>query len=87
MLVKRGKGGLLFPTKSGLPKYNFLDIAKATCHIPTYRVRTSGEATSFRAEIATFFRGALRPTVLSEQRDVPGRSIRQGPSLGFFAEG
>ena len=29
MLVKRGKGGLLFPTKSGLPKYNFLDIAKA----------------------------------------------------------
>ena len=29
MLVKRGKGGLLFPTKNGLPKYNFLDIAKA----------------------------------------------------------
>jgi integrase/recombinase XerD len=29
MLVKRGKGGLLFPTKNGLPKYNFLDMAKA----------------------------------------------------------
>jgi integrase len=29
MLVKRGKAGLLFPTKSGLPKFNFLDIAKA----------------------------------------------------------
>lgn len=28
MLVKRGKGGLLFPTKSGLPKYDFLDMAK-----------------------------------------------------------
>jgi integrase/recombinase XerD len=29
MLVRRGKGGLLFPTKNGLPKYNFLAIAKA----------------------------------------------------------
>jgi integrase/recombinase XerD len=29
MLVKRGKRGLLFPTKNGLPKFNFLDIAKA----------------------------------------------------------
>jgi integrase/recombinase XerD len=29
MLVARGKGGLLFPTSSGKPKYNFLDIAKA----------------------------------------------------------
>ena len=28
MLVKRGRGGLLFPTKNGLPKYNFLDVAK-----------------------------------------------------------
>src|SRR6266576_2534960 len=26
MLVKRGKGGLLFPTKNGQPKLNFLDI-------------------------------------------------------------
>jgi len=29
MLVKRGKGGLLFPTNTGHPKFNFLDIAKA----------------------------------------------------------
>jgi integrase/recombinase XerD len=29
MLVARGKGGLLFPTSSGKPKYNFLDIAKS----------------------------------------------------------
>jgi integrase/recombinase XerD len=29
MLVKRGKGGLLFPTKNGLPKFDFLDMAKA----------------------------------------------------------
>lgn len=29
MLMERGKGGLLFRTKSGLPKFNFLDIAKA----------------------------------------------------------
>ena len=29
MLVGRGKGGLLFPTSSGKPKYNFLDICKA----------------------------------------------------------
>jgi integrase len=29
MLVKRGKGGLLFPTKNGQPKLNFLDMAKA----------------------------------------------------------
>jgi integrase len=29
MLVERGKGGLLFPTKNGLPKLNFLDMAKA----------------------------------------------------------
>jgi len=28
-LVKRGKGGLLFPTKNGQPKLNFLDMAKA----------------------------------------------------------
>jgi integrase len=28
MLVKRGKGSLLFPTKNGTPKLNFLDIAK-----------------------------------------------------------
>jgi integrase/recombinase XerD len=28
MLVKRGKGGLLFPTKSGQPKFDFLDMAK-----------------------------------------------------------
>lgn len=29
MLVGRGRGGLLFPTKSGLPKFDFLDMAKA----------------------------------------------------------
>lgn len=29
MLVDRGKGGLLFPTKNGLPKFDFLDMAKA----------------------------------------------------------
>lgn len=29
MLVKRGSGGLLFPTASGKPKLNFLDMAKA----------------------------------------------------------
>jgi len=29
LLVKRGKGGLLFPTKNGHPKLNFLDMAKA----------------------------------------------------------
>jgi len=29
MLMERAKGGLLFPTKSGLPKFNFLDMAKA----------------------------------------------------------
>ena len=29
MLVKRGKGGLLFPTSSGKPKCDFLDMAKA----------------------------------------------------------
>ena len=29
MLVKRGKGGLLFPTKNHLPKFDFLDMAKA----------------------------------------------------------
>ena len=29
MLVERGKGGLLFPTKNGLPKFDFLDMAKA----------------------------------------------------------
>jgi integrase/recombinase XerD len=29
MLVKRGKGGLLFPTANGLPKFDFLDGAKA----------------------------------------------------------
>lgn len=29
MLVKRGKGGLLFPTSSGKPKYDFLDMTKA----------------------------------------------------------
>jgi integrase/recombinase XerD len=29
MLVERGKGDLLFPTSSGKPKYNFLDICKA----------------------------------------------------------
>ncbi|HEY6372321.1 MAG TPA: tyrosine-type recombinase/integrase [Candidatus Sulfotelmatobacter sp.] len=28
MLVNRGRGGLLFPTKSGLPRYDFLDKAK-----------------------------------------------------------
>jgi integrase/recombinase XerD len=28
MLVSRGKGGLLFPTANGKPKYDFLDIAK-----------------------------------------------------------
>jgi integrase/recombinase XerD len=29
MLVNRGKGGLLFPTASGNPKFDFLDMAKA----------------------------------------------------------
>lgn len=29
MLVDRGKGGLLFPTKNGQPKLDFLDMAKA----------------------------------------------------------
>jgi integrase len=29
MLVKRGKGGLLFPTKNGQPNFDFLDMAKA----------------------------------------------------------
>jgi len=29
MLVERGNGGLLFPTSSGKPKFDFLDIAKA----------------------------------------------------------
>jgi integrase len=29
VLVVRGKGGLLFPTKNGLPKFDFLDMAKA----------------------------------------------------------
>jgi integrase/recombinase XerD len=29
MLVKRGKGGLLFPTSNGNPKFDFLDMAKA----------------------------------------------------------
>jgi integrase/recombinase XerD len=29
MLVARGKGGLLFPTKNDLPKFDFLDKAKA----------------------------------------------------------
>jgi hypothetical protein len=29
MLVERGKVGLLFPTKRNLPKYDFLDMAKA----------------------------------------------------------
>jgi integrase len=28
MLVDRGKGGLLFPTKNGQPKFDFLDMAK-----------------------------------------------------------
>jgi integrase len=28
MLVERGKGGLLFPTKNGQPKFDFLDMAK-----------------------------------------------------------
>lgn len=28
-LVGRGRGGLLFPTSSGLPKFDFLDMAKA----------------------------------------------------------
>ena len=31
MLVDRGKGGLLFPTKNGQPKFDFLDMAKAYC--------------------------------------------------------
>jgi integrase/recombinase XerD len=30
MLVVRGKNGLLFPTENGLPKFDFLDMAKAT---------------------------------------------------------
>jgi integrase/recombinase XerD len=29
MLVDRGRGGLLFPTKNGQPKFDFLDMAKA----------------------------------------------------------
>lgn len=29
LMVKRGKSGLLFPTKNGLPKFDFLDMAKA----------------------------------------------------------
>jgi integrase len=29
MLAVRGKGGLLFPTKNGLPKFDFRDMAKA----------------------------------------------------------
>jgi integrase len=29
MLVGRGKGAPLFPTKNGLPKFDFLDMAKA----------------------------------------------------------
>jgi plasmid stabilization system protein ParE len=28
MLVERGKGGLLFPTSSGKPKFDFLDMSK-----------------------------------------------------------
>ena len=28
MLARRGKGGLLFPTANGKPKYDFLDMAK-----------------------------------------------------------
>ena len=28
MMVERGKGGLLFPTKNGQPKFDFLDMAK-----------------------------------------------------------
>ena len=29
LMVRRGKGGLLFPTKNGLPKFDFRDMAKA----------------------------------------------------------
>jgi integrase len=37
-LVKRGKGGLIFPTKNGLPKFDFLDMAKAIAERAGIRV-------------------------------------------------
>lgn len=52
MLVGRGKGGLLFPTSSGKPKFNFLDMAKAIARragIPEEEVYLH----KFRATFAT----------------------------------
>ena len=52
MLVGRGKGGLLFPTASGKPKFDFLDMAKAVARragIPEDEVWLH----KFRATIAT----------------------------------
>jgi integrase/recombinase XerD len=52
MLVGRGKGGLIFPTKNGQPKLNFLDMAKAVARragIPEEEVWLH----KFRATFAT----------------------------------
>jgi integrase/recombinase XerD len=52
MLVDRGKGGLLFPTKNGQPKFDFLDMAKRIARraeIPEFEVWLH----RFRATFAT----------------------------------
>jgi len=52
MLVTRGSGGLLFPTKNGQPKFDFLDMAKAVARragIPESEVWLH----KFRATFAT----------------------------------
>lgn len=52
MLVKRGKGGLLFQTANGLPKFDFLNGAKAIGRRELTRTRftsTNSAARSARA--------------------------------------